>query len=95
MSKKFINFGSGWNKLDDSGDFKHISVATEHTKNLKQNKTASGSLQGYKLFVAAVDSTGELLEQPLEVKSFFLKPSGADRQKFPTAPEYQATLIVE
>lgn len=83
-NSNYITFASGWDK-DNC-----ISCSSDYERNAKANKG-----QGYKVFVVPVDETGEPSGDPMEVNNFALVPSGADKGKFPGAPDHRVFFGVE
>lgn len=87
---KYITFASGWVNLEDDGSIKSIGCNADFKKNAKANKG-----EGYKVFVAPVDEQGEMIGNPVEVSSFAVVPSGADKNQHENAPDFRCFFGVE
>ncbi len=87
---KYITFASGWVDVDDDGSIKKIGCNAAHKGNAKSNKG-----EGYKVFVVPVDDSGEQQGEPIEVNSFVVFPSGADKGQYPEAPDFRVFFGVD
>lgn len=87
---KYITVASGWVDVDDDGSIKKIGCNASHKKNAKSNKD-----QGYKLYAVPVDETGDPMGEGIEMTSFVVFPSGADKNQYPDAPDFRVFFGVE
>lgn len=89
-SSKYITFASGWVDVDDDGSIKKIGCNANFKKNAKSNKG-----QAYKIFAVPVDESGDPTDEGIEVNSFVVFPSNADKSQFPDAPDFRVFFGVE
>ena len=88
---RYVTFGAGKVKLDDEGMIKVISLSIDPKFNSKNNDG-----QGYVVYAIPVDGAGEpQFNDAVPVNSFAVAPTGADKQKYPNAPDFRAFFGVE
>ena len=75
---KYYNFGSAW--LKDSG----ISCAVDWKRNGKSNDG-----QAYKVFLVAVDSSGNPVDEGKELSFFKIRTRKYKGEQPPGAPDYE------
>lgn len=91
MTRKYVKFGAGWNKQvqKDGTEFISVSTKSKGQEVFVDKNSKTGSQTQTRLFLQIGDN------DPVVLDGFSVFPSGADTEKYPTAPQYTITASFE
>jgi hypothetical protein len=91
MAKRYVSFGSAWKKTanNDGTEFVSVSVKSKGQDGFVNKNAKTGTQTKTKIWLQIGEADPVLLE------GFTIFPSGADKDRYPTAPDYSVTASFE